>query len=508
MKISSTLGPMTAPRFIAALDQGTTSSRTVIYDHGGAVVAKAQREFTQHYPRSGWVEHDANEIWSSQLETLEQAMTKAGMAAGDLAAMGIANQRETLVVWDRATGQPVGPAIVWQDRRTAGDCARYESEGWGDMVRRKTGLRLDPYFTGTKLAWVLREDPGLRARAERGEILAGTVDSWLIWKLTGGDVHATDASNASRTLLFNIDSGDWDDELLAAFAIPRNILPEVRDSSGILGQVAAGQIAAGVPIAGVAGDQQAALFGQGCFSSGMAKNTYGTGCFLLMQTESKRVESNHGLLTTVAWRLRGQLSYALEGAVFVAGAAVQWARDELGLVKTAEELSELAGSVDDAGGVICVPAFTGLGAPHWDAYARGAIVGLTRGTNRAHLCRAILESIALQSQDLITAMQRDSGIALSQLRVDGGAAASDPLLQVQADLSATDVVRPADLETTAIGAAHLAGLGVGFWSDLSELAAQAGVGRVFTPRADIDLSRLRRDWSRALKRARRWESDD
>lgn len=502
------LAGMNSPRFIAALDQGTTSSRTVIYDHAGKMVAKAQQELPQYYPQSGWVEHDANEIWRTQEDTLRAAMAKAKIGAKDLAAVGITNQRETLVIWEKSSGEPVGRAIVWQDRRTADECARYEAEGLGGMVSQKTGLRLDPYFTGTKLAWALARDPELRRRAEQGEVLAGTVDSWLIWKLTAGKAHRTDASNASRTLLLNIDTGDWDDELLNVFDIPRQMLPDVSDSSGVLGTIAAGELARGVPIAGVAGDQQAALFGQGCFTSGMAKNTYGTGCFLLMQTGEQRVASDHGLLTTVAWRMNGKLNYALEGAVFVAGAAVQWARDELGLVRSAEELSELAASVPDANGAICVPAFTGLGAPHWDPYARGTFMGLTRGTTRAHFCRAILESIALQSQDLITAMEKDSKVGLRELRVDGGAAASDPLMQVQANLANTPVVRPVDLETTAMGAAHLAGLGVGFWSDMAELRSQTAVDRKFVPQPGLDPSRLRRDWQRALQRTAGWEKAD
>ena len=499
---------MSSPQFVVALDQGTTSSRTVIYDHAGQVRTIAQREFKQSYPRSGWVEHDAIEIWQSQLATLTEALEQAGVRAPDIAAVGITNQRETLVMWDRKTGEPIGPAIVWQDRRTAEDCARLEADGVGGMVTAKTGLRLDPYFTGTKLAWMLRKVDGLKSRAAAGAVVMGTVDSWLLWRLTKGATHATDASNASRTLLFNLESGDWDDDLLALFDVPRAMLPEVVDSSGVMGVVADGLPAAGVPIAGMAGDQQAALFGQGCFSCGMAKNTYGTGCFLLMQTEHERVASQHNLLTTVAWRLKGQLSYALEGGVFVAGAAVQWARDELGLVESAEELSALAASVPDANGAICVPAFTGLGAPHWDPYARGTLMGLTRGTNRAHLCRAILESIALQSMDLITAMQQDSGIAPQALRVDGGAAASDPLMQVQADLLKCEVVRPKSLETTALGAAHLAGLGVGFWSSPSELQSQTAVDRVFHPDTGRDLSRLKSDWTRALDRARGWAAAD
>ena len=497
---------MSDPRFIIALDQGTTSSRTIVFDRAGRKMATAQRELTQHYPKSGWVEHDANEIWSTQYETLVDVMASLNLATTDIAAIGITNQRETLVVWDSESGEPTGPALVWQDRRTADDCRRLVEAGFEAEVSERTGLRLDPYFTGTKLAWMLRETEGLRDRAERGEVLAGTIDTWLLWKLTKGGVHATDASNASRTLLLNIETGEWDERMIEMLDIPRAMLPEVKDSVGVFGCVAEGLVAAGVPIAGMAGDQQAALFGQGCFINGMVKNTYGTGCFLLMQTGEKRIISAHNLLTTVAWRIGGKLHYALEGAVFVAGAAVQWARDELKLVDSASELSELAASVPDAGGVICVPAFTGLGAPHWDPYARGTITGLTRGTNRAHICRAILESIALQSADLIDAMRQDSGLELAQLRVDGGAAASDPLMQIQSNLLQTEVVRPANLESTALGAAHLAGLGIGFWTSQTELREQSEVDQIFSPDSSVDLATLKHDWKRAVKRAYGWAS--
>lgn len=499
---------MSDPRYIIALDQGTTSSRSIVFDRDGKKLATAQRELTQHYPKPGWVEHDANEIWATQRDTLADVMAQLDLSSGDIAAIGITNQRETLVVWDKSSGEPVAPAIVWQDRRTADDCRTLSEDGGDEEVNTRTGLRLDPYFTGTKLAWMLREHEGLRRRAERGEVLAGTMDCWLLWKLTAGQIHATDVSNASRTLLLNIETAAWDETMLKMLDVPIVMLPEVKDSSGVLGSVAAGLPAAGVPIAGMAGDQQAALFGQGCFDVGMAKNTYGTGCFLLMQTGDERILSSYDLLTTVAWRIDGKLHYALEGAVFVAGAAVQWARDELKLVESAAELSALAGSVNDAGGVVCVPAFTGLGAPHWDPYARGTITGITRGTNRAHICRAILESIALQSADLITAMQQDCPENLTQLRVDGGAAASDPLMQIQANLLRTEVVRPQNLETTALGAAHLAGLGVGFWSNQAELREQTSVDRIFTPEKSVDLSILKHDWQRAVKRARRWAAED
>lgn len=495
---------MSESPLLIALDQGTTSSRAIVFNLSGQRIATAQAEFTQHYPQPGWVEHDANEIWETQRKVMASVWEELSERQNQVAAIGITNQRETLVVWDRATGEPVAPAIVWQDRRTAAECERMEKAGMGADVSFRSGLRLDPYFTGTKLAWLLRETSGLRQRAEQGDVLAGTIDSWLIWKLTDGGVHATDASNASRTLLFNLESGDWDPALLAQFEVPRIMLPEVRDSAGDFGVVAAGLPGAGIGLRGVAGDQQAALFGQGCLRSGMVKNTYGTGCFLLMQTESELVRSQHELLTTVAWRLAGKTSYALEGAVFVAGAAVQWARDELQLVSNAEELSALADSVDDAGGVICVPAFTGLGAPHWDPHARGTLVGLTRGTGRAHICRAILDSIALQSCDLIDAMERDSGVELREIRVDGGAAASNPLMQIQADLTGKRVVRPIDLETTAWGAAKLAGLGAGLWNDVAELAGALEIGREFYPTLNSGSQILKRDWSRAVERAKGW----
>ena len=500
---------MSKPQFILALDQGTTSSRSIVFNKEGQKLASAQQEFKQYYPKPGWVEHDANEIWQTQRVTMESALAEAGINGDDVAAIGITNQRETLVVWDRATGKPVAPAVVWQDRRTADDCARWKRAGKEAMVSERTGLRLVPYFTGSKLAWLLRKTAGLRERAEAGEVLAGTIDSWLLWKLTGGKVHATDASNASRTLLYNIAEGDWDETLLELFGVPRQMLPEVRDSSGIFGQVASGLPAAGAPISGIAGDQHAALFGQACFTPGMAKNTYGTGCFLLMQTGTEMVRSRHNLLTTVAWQLNGRRYYALEGSVFVAGAAVQWARDELELVESAEELSALAATVPDAGDAVLVPAFTGLGAPYWDPYARGTLLGLTRGTTRAHICRAVLESIALQSMDLIEAMEKDCGVALAELRVDGGATRSAPLLQIQADLLQSKVVRPKETETTALGAAYLAGLGVGFWQSREEIEGNWEVDTVFLPqRPASELEKLKRDWLRGVKRAQRWVEED
>ena len=471
-------------------------------------MASAQKELTQAYPRPGWVEHDPLEIWSSQQATAAEAMARANLSGAAIAAVGVANQRETTVVWERATGRPIHPAIVWQDRRTADYCARLRREGVEPMVARKTGLRLDPYFSATKLRWILRQVPGARARARAGQLCFGTVDSWLLWQLTGGRAHLTDAANASRTLLYNIHTGAWDDDLLALFGVPRAMLPEVRSCSEVYGAVGRGLHPAGAPIAGMAGDQQAALFGQACFQPGMAKNTYGTGCFLLMQTGGKAVPSRNNLLTTVAWQIGGKTEFALEGSVFVGGAAIQWLRDELQLVRSAREVDELAASVPGAGGAFLVPAFAGLGAPHWDPYARGALVGLTRGTNRAHLCRAALEAIAFQSADLITCMEKDAGIPLRELRVDGGAARSAPLLQFQADLLAVPVVRPQTVETTALGAAYLAGLAVGFWPSRDEIARNWRIDATFTPaRPRREMAALRCGWGRALERAKAWEQE-
>lgn len=498
---------MSQPRHILALDQGTTSSRALVFDHAGNSVAAAQKEFPQIYPRPGWVEHDPEAIWQSQSEVAAEALARAGLTARDIAAIGVTNQRETTLVWDRETGRPVCNAIVWQDRRTADDCARLRREGVEPLVAERTGLRLDPYFSGTKLRWILENVPGARARAEAGKLLFGMVDTWLLWRLSGGAIHVTDVSNASRTLLFDLRRGDWDAELLRLFGIPRAMLPEVRSSSEVYGRVAAGSPLAGVPIAGVAGDQQAALFGQACFRPGMAKNTYGTGCFLLMNTGEQPVVSRNNLLTTVAWRIGGKTEYALEGSVFIGGAVIQWLRDELGLVRSAQELDELAASVPDAGGLFLVPAFAGLGAPHWDPYARGLAVGITRGTNRAHFCRAALEAIAFQSADLITCMERDAGIPLRELRVDGGASRSAPLLQIQADMLSAPVLRPRNVETTAMGAAYLAGLAVGFWADREEIARRWAAD--LTVRAAVDPAQAaarRAEWSRAVERAKGWES--
>lgn len=497
---------MSEPRFILALDQGTTSSRALIVDRGGRVEASAQREITQHYPQPGWVEHDPQEIWSTQVGTVAEALTRAGLRSSDIAAVGITNQRETTLVWDRETGQPIYPAIVWQDRRTADHCRRLRETGVEAQVTAVTGLRIDPYFSATKIGWILDHVPGARAKAEAGRLRFGTVDSWLLWQLTGRSVHATDVTNASRTLLFDLHRLAWSPAMAELFGVPLAMLPEVRSCSEIYGRMEGDLQPAGVPIAGVAGDQHAALFGQACFRAGMAKNTYGTGCFLLMNTGSEAVRSQNNLLTTLAWQVGGKVDYALEGSVFVGGAVIQWLRDELQLVRNVQELDALVASVPDSAGVFMVPAFAGLGAPHWDPYARGVAVGLTRGTNRAHFCRAAVESIAFQSADLISCMERDSGLRLQELRVDGGAARSAPLLQFQADLLGTPVVRPANVETTALGAAYLAGLGVGFWSSREELVRDRAPDTIFSPaRMPSEMAALRRGWERALVRARGWD---
>ncbi len=489
-------------QFILALDQGTTSSRAIVFDHDGNAVATAQKEHRQLYPQPGWVEHDPEEIWQNQHVVAFEALEQAGLSARDIVAIGITNQRETTVVWDRATGIPLYNAIVWQDRRTAEACEALKQDGHEPRVIERTGLRLDPYFSGTKLRWILDHVPGARDKAAAGELAFGTIDTWLLWKLTEGKVHATDATNASRTLLFNLREGQWDEEMLALLDIPRALLPEVRDSSGEFGSVSGTSPLAGIPVAGIAGDQQAALFGQACHQPGMAKNTYGTGCFLLMHTGSNAPVSRHNLLTTVALRLNGKLEYALEGSVFIAGAVIQWLRDELQLIRTASECDEAAASVPDSNGVFLVPAFAGLGAPHWDPFARGAVFGLTRGASRAHLCRAALESIALQSAELIEAMAQDSGITLQELRVDGGASRSALLMQIQADLLAKPVVRPRCIETTALGAAYLAGLATGFWASREDIAHHWMEDVRFTP--EHDLSGLKKGWDEAVKRSKGW----
>ncbi len=488
---------------VLTLDQGTTSSRAIVFDRDGSTVAVAQREHRQVYPHPGWVEHDAGEIWRNQLAVAEEALEASGIAAIDIAAIGITNQRETVVVWDRSTGEPVANAIVWQDRRTAESCSELKARGLEEDVHRRTGLRLDPYFSGTKLAWILEHVDGARERAEAGELCFGTIDCWLIWQLTGGAVHATDASNASRTLLCDLHSGDWSQPMLELLEVPRAMLPEIVDSSGVLAEATAGSLA-GIPIAGIAGDQQAALAGQVCFEPGMAKNTYGTGCFLLLNT-GDQPQYAEGLLSTIAWRIGGELTYALEGSVFIGGAVIQWLRDELRIIESSEQVNDYAAQVEDSNGVFLVPAFTGLGAPDWDPYARGAIVGLTRGANRSHLCRAALESIAFQSADLIQAMVDGAGLELSELRVDGGAAQSDLLLQIQADLLQTDVVRPRVIETTALGAGYLAGRATGVWESREEIASQWAVERRFQPRRPADeVAEARAGWRRAVERTKGW----
>ncbi len=493
-------------RYILALDQGTTSSRAILFDHGGAIKGVAQREFRQIFPRAGWVEHDPQEIWTSEIGVAVEVLAAASLRPREVAALGITNQRETTVVWDRKTGEAIYNAIVWQDRRTAETCDRLRADGAETLIRERTGLVIDAYFSGTKLAWILDNVPGARRRAEAGELAFGTVDTWLVWNLTSGCLHVTDPSNASRTLLFNIHTGEWDDELLRLLHVPRSVLPEVRSSSEVYGSVTTTLGLSDVAIGGIAGDQQAALFGQMCVSPGLTKNTYGTGCFMLQNTGTKAPTSRHKLLTTVAWRRDGHTDYALEGSVFIGGAVVQWLRDGLGLIRSSAEVEALAASVPDNGGIYLVPAFAGLGAPHWDAYARGILVGLTRGTTSGHLARAALEAIAYQVADLTDAMQADTGVALPELRVDGGAAANDMLMQFQADILGVPVVRPAVTETTALGAAYLAGLAVGFWKSPAEIEGQWQVARRFEPVMSADRANaLRKRWQDALGRSKAWE---
>ena len=489
--------------FVLALDQGTTSSRAILFDHAGSIRAVAQREFEQIYPQPGWVEHDPMEIWATQSAVMTEVLAKASVAPADIAAIGITNQRETTLLWERATGRPVANAIVWQDRRTAPTCDALRRAGREPTFTRKTGLVLDAYFSGTKLKWLLDNVPGARERARRGELAFGTVDSWLIWNLSGRTKHVTDATNASRTLLFDIHQGDWDDELLGLLDVPRAVLPTVVDSSGVCAETTLAGVS--VPIAGIAGDQQAALFGQACLAPGLAKNTYGTGCFLLLTTGRTAVASKNRLLTTVASRRGGNTDYALEGSVFIAGAVVQWLRDGLKIIRAAPEVEALAASVPDNGGVYLVPAFAGLGAPHWDAYARGAIFGLTRGATGAHLARAALESIAFQGAEVLRAMEADASLELSELRVDGGAAANDLLMQIQADLLGVAVVRPKVLETTALGAAYLAGLAVGYWRDESDITGNWQIERRFEPAMSRDqAAALTTGWEKAVARAKGW----
>jgi glycerol kinase len=494
---------------VLALDQGTTSSRALVFDRSGSILGVAQREFRQIYPQPGWVEHDPLEIWESQIEVARAALADTGLSFRDIAAIGITNQRETTLLWDRQTGQPVGNAIVWQDRRTAGYCQSLMEQGHGDLIQQKTGLVIDAYFSGSKLRWLLDNHPGARQRAERGELAFGTVDSWLLWQLTRRQLHITDVTNASRTMLFNLATADWDDELLQLLDIPRSVLPEVRSSSEVYGETANGMFDGPIRLAGIAGDQQSALFGQNCITPGMVKNTYGTGCFMLMNIGDTPKPSRHRLLTTTAWRIgAGQpCSFAYEGSIFIAGAAVQWLRDGLGIIKQSADVERLAATVPDTAGVVLVPAFAGLGAPHWDPHARGTILGLTRGTTAAHIARAALEGIAFQVADVLDAMREDSQVAIGQLRVDGGAAANDLLMQFQADVLQAPVVRPKIIETTALGAAYLAGLAVGFWSDAAELQTVWQADRVFEPAMGADEVHARRQrWQAALARSREWES--
>jgi glycerol kinase len=492
--------------FVLALDQGTTSSRAIVFDERGAIRSLAQKELPQIFPRAGWVEHDPNEIWSGQLSVAAEALARAGLAARDIAAIGITNQRETAVVWDRSTGEPVCNAIVWQDRRTAPMCDALKAAGHEEAIAAKTGLVIDAYFSGTKVKWILENVPGARERALAGELAFGTVDSWLVWKLTGGATHATDVTNASRTLLYDIHHRTWDDELLELFDVPRAMLPRVGGSSAVVAETTTDLFGANIPIAGMAGDQQAALFGQRCTTPGMVKNTYGTGCFMLMHTGRSPMRSRNRLIATAACSDDSQAAYALEGSVFVAGAAVQWLRDGLGIIRTAGEVETLAGSVPDNGGVYLVPAFAGLGSPHWDAYARGAMLGLTRGVTAAHIARAALESIAYQTADVLLAMESDAGIRLSELRVDGGAACNDLLMQFQADVLGVPVVRPRISETTALGAAYLAGLATGYWKGPRDIDSQWEAERIFEPSMSRDrAATLMREWGRAVERSRQWE---
>ncbi|MBS1801155.1 MAG: glycerol kinase GlpK [Acidobacteria bacterium] len=495
-----------AKRYILALDQGTTSSRAMVVDETGAVISIAQHPFKQIFPKPGWVEHSPTEIWSSQSGVATEALAKANLTDRDIAAIGITNQRETTVVWNRETGEPVYNAIVWQDRRTAEFCDRLRAQA-GEAIQQKTGLIPDAYFSGSKVNWILANVEGARAKAEAGKLAFGTVDSWLIWKLTSGARHVTDATNASRTMLFNIHTMDWDDELLKLLGVPRSMLPEVVASSGACATTTG--LIAGVPVAGIAGDQQAALFGQMCTSAGMAKCTYGTGAFMLLNTGTTPMASKNRLLTTVAWKIGGTVEYALEGSMLMAGAVVQWLRDELQIVRTAAEIEQLAATVKDSNGVVLVPAFAGLGAPHWDPYARGSLLGLTRGSSRAHIARAALEGIALQATDVLEAMQADSGLPLAQLRVDGGAAANNLLMQIQSDVLGIEVVRPKNAEATVLGAAYLAGLAVGYWPDKDTIARQWQMDRVFKPAMKAgDRERVRATWRRALERAQDWAREE
>jgi len=494
--------------YILALDQGTTSSRAIVFDHTGTVKAVAQKEFEQIFPQPGWVEHNPEEIWTSQIGVAVEVLGKLDLRPRDIAAVGITNQRETTIVWDRETGKPVYNAIVWQDRRTAQFCDQLKSEGHENFIQDRTGLLIDAYFSASKVSWILNNVPGTRRQAEAGKLAFGTVDSWLVWKLTSGKVHATDITNASRTMLFNIHTAEWDKDLLELFGVPSSMLPKVGASSEVYAEVTTSLGLGGITIAGIAGDQQSSLFGQRCFSPGLTKNTYGTGCFLLQNIGKKATKSSNRLVTTVAWKVGGSIEYALEGSVFVGGAVVQWLRDGLGLIRNSTDVEALAASVPDNGGVYFVPAFVGLGAPHWDQYARGSIIGLTRGTTAGHIARAAVESIAYQVADLLFAAQRDSGTTLSELRVDGGAAANDTLMQFQADIMGVPVVRPATTESTALGAAYLAGLSAGVWRDVGGIASLPLKEQRFEPRMkSSDAEKLRSQWNEALSRSRGWAKE-
>ncbi len=496
-------------QFVMALDAGTTSNRCILFDRRGNIRSVAQKEFTQYFPKPGWVEHDADEIWSTQLGVAVEAMTKIGAEAADIAAIGITNQRETVIVWDKKTGEPICHAIVWQCRRTAGFCDKLMADGLEDMIRQKTGLKIDAYFSATKIKWILDHVEGARERAKKGELLFGTVETWLIWKLTKGKVHVTDYSNASRTMLFNINTLQWDEDILKLLDIPASMLPEVKPSSFIYGESDPSYFGGSIPISGAAGDQQSALFGQTCFQPGEAKNTYGTGCFLLMNTGEKPVFSDNGLLTTIAWGLDGKVSYALEGSIFVAGAAIQWLRDEMRLIDSSEDSDYMANKVPDTNGCYVVPAFTGLGAPHWDPYARGTIVGITRGVNKYHIIRATLESLAYQVNDVLRAMEADAGLTLSSLKVDGGASANDFLMQSQADISNAPVNRPKCVETTAMGAAYLAGLAVGYWKNKEEVLRNWASDQIFTPQIpEEERVKKIRGWNKAVRYSYHWAKDE
>lgn len=495
-------------KFILSLDQGTTSSRAIIFDHNGQPCASAQKEFTQHFPNPGWVEHNPEEIWSTQAGVAFEAMMKAGLESPSIEALGITNQRETTVVWNRKNGKPVYNAIVWQDRRTADFCDSLKNQGYGEMILAKTGLIVDAYFSATKIRWILDNVEGAKKLADKGDLAFGTVDSWLVWNLTNGGLHITDVSNASRTMLFNIHSMKWDEDLLKLFDIPLNMLPEVRSSSEFYGKTS-GRFGNGLPVAGIAGDQQAALFGQMCIEPGMVKNTYGTGCFMMMNIGNKPIKSQNRLLTTVAWKIGGEIHYALEGSIFIAGAVVQWLRDGLGIIKNSGEVETLASGVIGSEGVYFVPSFAGLGAPHWNQHARGTLVGITRGSTSAHIARAALDSIAFQTLDVLLAMQRDSGIEIKELRVDGGATVNNLLMQFQADLLQAHVVRPKITETTALGAAYLAGLAVGFWSDINDIRQQWQIDCTFIPvKEPSAVLPYIKGWQRAVKAAKAWADDD